>query len=255
MLLAVDIGNTSTKFGIFRGKELHSKFFLPTTDDTRLLEQGLAPKLDPTVSEAIVCSVVPDATHALLEFLSQKQIPANVVTNRSAFGLTINYAPTDSLGTDRLVNSFAVAEKYGVPAIVCSFGTATTIDVIDRDRRFLGGVIAPGVKTAAGSLRSSTSLLPEVAIEKPVAVIGTSTPSAILSGVVWGHAAMVEGLIRRLSDELDDQPRVIATGGFAPLMESMTAIIDVCDPDLTLTGLMLLSLRTAGTAVDDDHTV
>jgi len=244
MLLAVDIGNTSTKFGIFKGEELVSRFSTPTTTDHKLILENVGTRLA-EVTAAIVCSVVPDASAALLEFFSQKQIDAGLASNDLDFGLSINYTPLSSLGTDRLVNALAAAQKYQSPILVCSFGTATTIDVIDEDGVFLGGMISPGLKTAARALSLNTSQLPEVAISKPDTLIGTSTQSAILSGIVFGHVGMFEGLVNRVVVELGKKPSIIATGGYASLMKEMTNIIDCVDMDLTLRGLQILHSRVA----------
>jgi type III pantothenate kinase len=127
--------------------------------------------------------------------------------------------------------------------IVCSFGTATTIDVAGKDRVFRGGIIAPGLKTSANALKSNTSQLPESSITEPSELIGTSTYASILSGIVFGHLAMFEGLITRLRKELDERPTVVATGGFASLIDRMSDIIDIVDNDLTLHGLRILNSR------------
>ena len=248
MLLAVDIGNTSTKFGIYDGAELLDRFSVPTaqiSDQTKLPDLGCTDRK--SITEAIVCSVVPKAARELLNILHQQKIKAFQATNDLDFGFTVNYEPLSSLGTDRLVNAFAAVERYGQPAIVCSFGTATTIDVIDNNRVFLGGMISPGIKTAANALNLNTSQLPEISIEKPEKLIGTSTASAILSGIVFGHVAMVEGLIERSTKELGEKPLVVATGGFATLIGQMTQVIDKVDLDLTLNGLQMLSSRISQT--------
>jgi type III pantothenate kinase len=246
MLLAVDIGNSAIKFGIFDGDELVIRFSIPTTSDVASIFSGISTRID-VVTNAIVCSVVPDAAQALRKFLSQRQIATTLVSNYLDFGLTINYRPLSSLGTDRLVNALAASQQYGVPAVVCSFGTATTIDVIDKDRSFLGGIVCPGLQTSVKALNLNTSQLPEVSIMVPDRLIGTSTESSIRSGVVFGHVAMFEGLSARFTKELDDRPTVIATGGFAPLMQQLTPLIDRVDMDLTLNGLRILTSRLAQT--------
>jgi type III pantothenate kinase len=263
MLLAVDIGNTSTKCGIYDGEDLISRFFLPTTRDPNQIKSDRVSSptvkegalqyqskitgdtLDAAISDAIVCSVVPDAAGAWMELLQAKGIKALRATNELDFGLTINYDPVSALGTDRLVNALSAIEKFGAPAIVCSFGTATTIDAIDKDRGFLGGVIAPGMKTAAEALKTNTSQLPNISIEKPDRLIGNSTTTAIRSGIVFGHVAMVEGLIERITREIGGKPVVVATGGFASLLAEMTGVFDHVDENLTLDGLRMLHGRAA----------
>lgn len=246
MLLAVDIGNTSTKFGIFDGEHLSIKFSIPTIcsstrDDLISLVGG---HINRSISQAIVCSVVPEAEASMCEFLMDAGADAPVfITNDLDFGLKINYQPESALGTDRLVNSFAVAEKYGVPCIICSFGTATTIDVVDRDRGLLGGIIAPGMKTMAKALAMSTAQLPEIEIEKPKSVLGNSTLTSIQSGIFYGQIGIVEGIITRFKNEIGDNPKVVATGGFASLIASNTTLVDIVDEDLLLIGLRSLHKR------------
>lgn len=244
MLLAVDIGNTSTKFGIYDGEELLSRFSLPTDripDHASLKELPPWPELP--VNKAILCSVVPDVYEELLRLLRLEDIPSVQVTSETDFGLEIRYEPLASIGTDRLVNAFAATEKYGYPIIVCSFGTATTIDLIDGNRIFLGGMIAPGMATGARALKLATSQLPEISIEFPLQLIGSDTVSSIRSGIVIGHAAMVEGLVSRLIATVHEKARVIATGGFAALIDQTSTVIDEVDDDLTLDGLCLLEKR------------
>ena len=246
MLLAVDIGNTSTKFGIFDGKRLTSKFSIATAPNSTSddLKNLVRDNIDKSVANAIVCSVVPSRDAPMRELLSDAGIHDPVfVTNSFDFGLQINYQPLSSLGTDRLVNSFAAAEKYGVPCIVCSFGTATTIDVVDRDRELLGGIIAPGMKTMAKALNLNTANLPEIEIEKPKSIIGNSTVASIQSGIFYGQIGMAEGIIARFKSEIGDNPKVIATGGFASLIAANTDSINIVDEDLLLDGLRLLHER------------
>ena len=242
MFLAVDIGNTSTKCGIYDGEDLLSRFSHPTTTDPETIEI-IYDKLDPEISNAIICSVVPDAADAWIEFLHAKGIKVLRATNDLEFGFTIGYEPISAVGTDRLVNALAAVEEFGSPAIVCSFGTATTIDFIDKGRGFLGGIIAPGMRTAANALKLNTSQLPDISIEKPDRLIGNSTETAIRSGIVFGHVAMVEGLIDRITQEVGGKPVVVATGGFASLLAEQTSCFDHVDENLTLDGLRILHER------------
>jgi len=246
MLLAIDIGNTSTKVGIFDGERLSSKFSIPTDPNSSKdgLRSVVGNNIDKSISEAIVCSVVPETEAAMREFLIDVGVDNPVfVTNDFDFRLKINYQPLSAIGTDRLVNSFAAVAKHGAPCIVCSFGTATTIDVVDRSRDLLGGVIAPGMTTMAKALHLHTAKLPEIEIEKPKRAIGNTTVSSIRSGIFYGHIAMAEGLIQRIQNEIGDTPKVIATGGFASLIAENTALIDIVDEDLLLYGLRLLYER------------
>jgi len=250
MLLAIDIGNSSVKFGIFDGEHLLSKFSIPTKRDSTAdeLKQAIQTNLDLPITAAIICSVVPELNGPLTEFLSGAfGIEPVLVQNDFDFGMKIAYEPLSSIGTDRLVNAFAAATKYGAPCIVCSFGTATTIDAVGAGPEFLGGVIAPGMEIMAEALHHRTSQLPRIEIAKPENVIGTSTLAAIQSGIFYGHIALAEGIIARIKTELapsDTKPKVIATGGFAAVIASESKAIDVVDENLLLDGLRLLFEQT-----------
>jgi len=246
MLLAVDIGNSNIKFGIYDGPTLHSKFSLPTSHDLSAdaLRQAIDCNREAAISDAIVCSVVPNAERTLMEFLqTDLGVPTLSVRNDFEFGLRINYAPISAVGTDRLVNSFAAAERYGAPCVVCSLGTATTFDVVDAGREFLGGVIAPGMGAMAKALHLTTAQLPEIEIQKTAKLINNSTIASIQSGVFYGYLGMVEGITSRIKSEVGDSPKVIATGGFAQLVNDNTDLFDVVDDNLTLDGLRLLHER------------
>jgi type III pantothenate kinase len=150
MLLAVDIGNTSTKFGVFDGDDLTFKFSYPTGETPIDLE----PEIVGGISAAVACSVVPDTNDDLAALILKRFDAKTVfVANDLDFGLDIKFEPLDRAGTDRVVNAFAAVERYGVPVIVCSLGTATTIDVVNEKKELLGGLIAAGMKTSAKALR------------------------------------------------------------------------------------------------------
>ena len=246
MLLAADIGNSNIKFGVFEGDRLVSKFSVPTgsflsANNLDTLTIGL----DKNIDQAIACSVVPDVDPLVREFISSKLgLDVRFVTNDTDLGLDVRYDPLSSAGTDRLVNSFSAAERYGVPCIVCSFGTATTFDVVDSKRTLLGGVITAGMETTAKALHLNTAKLPEVEIKQPEGVIGTNTDDAIGSGLVYGHVAMAEGMITRLKKAAGEDCKVVATGGFAKLIAENTDVIDTVDADLLLEGLALIHRRS-----------
>ena len=246
MLLAIDIGNSLIKFGVFDGEELIDKFSIATRRDYSVEElhfdrlqftSGKFLKIDRTV----VSTVVPELVHAVRE-ASQTQFKVTPVfiDHNADFGITNKYDPPTAVGIDRLVNASAAVEKYGAPAIVCSFGTATVIDAVNKDREFLGGVIAPGAKMMAAALHENTSLLPSIQIEAPERVIGSTTVDAMVSGVVNGQIAMADGLIKRTASELGSKPRVIATGGLAHIIAGPIKTVSVIDENLTLDGLRLL---------------
>ncbi|MBK7392618.1 MAG: type III pantothenate kinase [Chloracidobacterium sp.] len=243
MLLAVDIGNSAIKFGVFDGQRLSSKFSIPTKSDLHSAEL-IAKVCNATISKALVCSVVPGVNAQVDKILgSTFEIDVYFVTNDMDFGLDIKYEPLAAAGTDRLVNAFSAAEKYGTPVIACSFGTATTIDVVDKNRVLLGGLIAPGMKTMAKALHLNTAQLPEVEIDAPKSVINHTTETSIQAGVFYSQIGLVESSIARIKKEIGDNAKVIATGGFAPMIAENTDVIDVVDVGLLLDGLRILAER------------
>ena len=246
MLLAVDIGNTNIKFGVFDGDKLTSKLAIPTIREITAdgLTKVLSSKITQLVTLAIVSSVVPEIDASMLEFLtSQFGVDPLFVKNDFDFGIKINHEPLSDAGTDRLVNTFSAVEKYGAPCIVCSFGTALTLDVVDADRTLVGGLIAPGMHTLATALKITTSKLPEVEIKLPGSAIQNTTVGSIQSGIVNGYLGLFEGLISRVKEEIGNSPKVIATGGFASFIAENTHQIDVVDENLLLDGLRLLHER------------
>jgi type III pantothenate kinase len=242
MLLAVDIGNSSIKFGVFESENLTTKFSIPTQRDYTLDEiaREVGDRLQLPIDAAIGCSVVPEVESAVTKFISDTfDFDFRFLRSTDNLGLTINFN-VETTGTDRLVNSFAAAEKYGTPCIVVSFGTATTIDVVSRVREYLGGLIAPGMKVSAKALSIAASKLPEAKIFKPKNVIAQTTETAIQSGIVYGQIAMVEGLLKRVMSELGHDAKVVATGGFAELVATDVPSIIAVDNDLTLDGLRVI---------------
>jgi len=246
MFLAVDIGNSAIKFGIFDVDTLLSKSSIPakrdyTNDEILAAADG---SLDLPVDSSLICSVVPELDDAIGILIAEKcGVDARFVTNDLDFGLTINYRPLESAGADRLVNSFAASQKFGAPCVVCSFGTATTVDVVDADRVLLGGLIAPGMSTMAKALHLNASRLPEVTPEKPLSLIAANTIDSIRSGVFFGQVSMIEGIIERIAGQMGEKPTVVATGGFAQMIADETGSIDIVDENLLLEGLNLLARR------------
>jgi type III pantothenate kinase len=246
MLLAVDIGNSAIKFGIFDGDTLLSRSSIPAKRDYSnddVLE-AVGTSLDLPIENALVCSVVPEIDDVIGVLIAEKcGVEAELVRNDLDFGLKINYRPLAALGPDRLVNSFGASKKYGAPCIVCSFGTATTIDVVSTANELLGGLIAPGMATMAKALRLNTAKLPEVAIEKPPSIIANTTVESIQSGIFYGQVAMIEGIIARMLDELGAKATVVATGGFAQMIADESDMIDIVDENSLLEGLNMLFRR------------
>lgn len=245
MILAIDIGNSFIKFGVFERETLISRFSVPTVReyDSQEIYELTKQNLQHDFSAIIISSVVTELLETFQQFSeNQFNLQPVFVDNTFDFGLKINYNPPENLGIDRLTNAFAASEKHGKPCIVCSFGTATTIDYVNVNSEFCGGIIAPGMNTLSESLHLKTSKLPRVALEKPASVIGNSTVSSIQSGIFYGYIGLIEGILKRIFLELNEKPKVVATGGFAKLIAENCSLIETVDENLTLEGLRLISL-------------
>jgi type III pantothenate kinase len=261
MIVAIDVGNTTTKFGFFEGKE--PVFRLDITSDKELgVEDYWRPvheALPPTtvIEGVILCSVVPAATPVLsklsIEKLGQKPV---ILDSTTPIRLVNRYRPPKDVGGDRLANAFAVWKTYGAPAIIVDIGTAVTVDVLSEEGEYLGGVISPGVEMAAEALHRKTALLPHVTLQPVETVLGRDTLSAVRSGLTHGYAAMIAGLIQKLKDELGLPQRttIVLTGGhvetFRDLLSELPLIVDT---DLTLKGLNLIYWEIAEGADADSE--
>ena len=243
MFLAIDIGNSSTKLGVFDNENLVKRLVIPTIRSKSADEiyASLQDKLTFQFSAIIISSVVPELKNSIRQ-LSEKYFNRTPVFVDNSFdsGLKIKYSQPENLGVDRLIAAFAAVEKYGAPVIVCDFGTAANFEVVNSKREYLGGIIAPGIQTLADSLFLKTSKLPRVEIKKTSKVIENSTISCIQSGIFYGYLGLTEGILRRMSDELGEKPKVIATGGFANLIAENCNLIEIIDENLMLEGLCLI---------------
>ncbi len=253
MLLAIDCGNTNTTFAVFAGDQRRAEWRSGTqadrtTDDyavwlTHLMALEGLDRSD--IDAAIIATVVP-ATHNALTGLSQRYFdcePLVVGEPGLDLGVEVRLDSPQEAGADRLLNAVAAHQRYGGPAIVVDFGTATNFDVVDRDGGYLGGAIAPGVGLSEEALHQAAARLPRVAVRRPATVIGRSTVAAMQSGVFWGYIGLVEGLVDRLQAEYGAAMTVIATGGLAPLFARATDRIHHLDPDLTMWGLLEIYRR------------
>jgi len=254
MLLAVDVGNTQTHFGTFRGDELVERWrFATTTESTadelgavlrNLLELrgvGLA-----DISASIVSSTVPSLAPQWLA-MGKRYLGHDMLNVGPGLktGMALRYDNPREIGADRLANAIAIRERFGGPAICVDFGTSVNFDIIGPEGDFLGGVLVPGVEISLAALTSRGAALPSVDLLPPRTLIGKSTVDAIRSGVVYGFAGAIDGILRRLLDELGEETDVIATGGLASAIVPFTEHIDEVDDLLTLTGLRLLYERNA----------
>ncbi len=252
MLLAIDIGNTSVKLGIFDGDKLIHTWNLATgihrtTDEYGTFLLGLMEHqhlLPPNVEGAVLCGVVPPLITVFVDlchkYLRHKPL---VVEAGVKTGLRIQFDNPREVGTDRVVGVVAAHYLYGKPIIVIDFGTAITFDVISRDGTYIGGVICPGINIALEALFTRTAMLPRIELTRPVRVIGKNTVAAMQSGIVLGYTSLVEGMVKRIEEELGDKPLVVATGGYAHQMARGTSVINVVNHDLVLTGLRLIYER------------
>lgn len=248
-LLVVDIGNTNSVIGVYEGETLVGHWRLSsqphrTSDEIKVFLRGFFETggLDLRDVKAVaVASVVPALTPMFDSVCrSLFGVAPLVVGPGVRTGMSIRYDDPREVGADRIVNAVAAYAKYAKELIVVDFGTATTFDCVSRDGAYLGGIIAPGIGVSMDALFSRASKLPKVAMEKPPHAIGKNTVHAMQSGLYYGYAAMVDGLIDRLSAEIGGKPAVIATGGTAPIVFKDTKRIDEIDEHLTLNGLRLI---------------
>lgn len=247
MLLVVDIGNTNVLVGLNDGKRWVNSWRLSsrqemTADEVLVLLSGL---LGPDrVDGGILASVVPPLTEHVREAVRRLTgIEPLEVAPGIRTGLKIRTDNPQEVGADRIVNAVAALALHGGPAVVVDFGTATTLDVITAEGEYLGGVICPGPRLGAEALATRTARLPRVDLNLPPRVIGRNTVDSIRSGLLHGHAAMVDGLVARIERELGQPVKVLATGGLADLLAPCLHRIDANDPWLTLEGLRLLHER------------
>ncbi len=250
MLLTIDAGNTNTVFALFDGKA-QIGLWRSTTQAQRTVDEYAAflkmmmmqAGIDPnSITDAIIGSVVPDTNFNLLKLCRDhfNCEPLFVGEPHVKTGIDVDIDRPDELGADRLINAVAGADLYDTPLLIIDFGTATTFDVLDDNRRYCGGAIAPGVNLSIRALHMAAAKLPSVAVARPPSVIAKNTIDAIQSGVFWGYVGMIEGLIGRMKDEFDMPMKVVATGGLSRLFDNAISSIDETNMDLTLHGLYLI---------------
>lgn len=251
MLLVIDVGNTNIVMGIYKDRRLIVSWRIrtewrTTADEFNVLILGLFTHRDiqlASIRRTIISSVVPPMVGILDAFCRQYLGHApQWVDPRNASCMPIRYRNPAEVGADRIVNAVAAWEKYHCSLIVIDFGTATTFDAISAQGEYLGGAISPGIHIAAEALFLKASKLPRVEIfQAPATVIGTDTASSIQSGLIYGYAGLVDGMVSRMKREMGSDPMVIATGGLAPLMQHVAVSIQAVEPELTLVGLRILS--------------
>ncbi len=262
MLLAIDVGNTNVVVGIFEKSKLVESWRLATDDKRSADEYGAMIELmysrigvkPSDIDDIIISSVVPSLLftleHMCLKFYDKNPI---VIETGIKTGLKIKYDDPRQVGSDRIVNSVAAHTKYDGNLIVVDFGTATTFCCITADGSFIGGAIAPGIKTQAAALFEHTAKLPNVDLELPGKFICKNTNEAMQSGLIYGHMGFTEHMINGMKQEISDETgcdtkdiKVIATGGMATMVESGIECIDIIDRRLTLDGLQILYDKNRG---------
>jgi type III pantothenate kinase len=252
LLLAIDAGNTNVVMGLYDGERLVADWRITTPatwtgDEVAIMLNDLFELRGLTVElvrGVVIGSVVPNLTPALEEAsVEHLKVRPVIVGPGIKTGIRIAIENPKEVGADRIANTLAAFRKYGGPAIVIDLGTAVTYDAISSAGEYLGGAIAPGVGISLDALLAHTAKLVRVELLAPDTVIGRSTMAAIQSGLLWGFVGQIEGMVKRMTDELGGTAHVIATGGQAGMVAGLTHVIDDVDLQLTLEGLRLIHLQ------------
>ncbi|MBI4213490.1 MAG: type III pantothenate kinase [Chloroflexi bacterium] len=250
MLLAVDIGNTDIKLGVFDGSELRASWRW-ATDAARLTDEyavqlgWLLANVDLSpdhITRVAVCSVVPQLTGTFRQMAHQYLGAEPLEISESTFtGIPLRVDNPREVGPDRIANAAGAKAAYPLPVVIVDFGTATNFDVVSRHGEFLGGCFAPGIQSAIEGLMSRAARLQRFDLVAPSRVIGTNTVMCLQAGTIFGYVGLVEGLIRRIEKELGEEALIIGTGGLVETIAAQTDTIQVVDQNLTLTGLRYLA--------------
>jgi type III pantothenate kinase len=250
MLLVVDVGNTNIVVGLFEGDALVGHWRLSSSTYTSdefgvyLLTLFSTMREAPRIRGSIMASVVPPLDMPVCEAVKNYfRVDCIRVNAFLDLGMEIQYDAPHEVGADRIVNSVGGRHKYGAPLIIVDYGTAITFDVVSEGGAYLGGVIAPGLITGVQALFSRAAKMPQVSLELPPSVIGRNTNESTQTGILHGNAGLTEYLIEKIREELGVKAKVVATGGHAELMASITRSIDHVDQWLTLDGLRLIYER------------
>ena len=248
MILAIDIGNSMIGFGFLKGGEVVRSCKIENEPESALFRPKLRNFLESVaakgeVERVVICSVVPKSTWILRRKIKRLFGLKPLTVGRDVRIPIVNkYKSPRQVGKDRLLCAFAARELYGAPAIVIDLGTAITFDGISPKGEYLGGAIIPGLRLSAEALFEKTALLPRVHIAEPKRVIGRSTEESIQSGLFHGYGALCDGMVHRLSEEMDCRPKVIMTGGYAGVMAKfMKHPIEAVDEELIFKGMALLA--------------
>ena len=251
MLLAIDVGNTNTVLGLYDGERMHVSWRVKTDarstgDEILLTIRGL---LDgqPDVTGIALCSTVPSVLREMRGMLERYYagMPTVIVEPGTKTGVPVLTDNPKEVGSDRIVNTLAAHHLFGGPCIVVDFGTTTNLDVVSANGEFLGGALAPGVEISLDALAARAAQLRKVELVRPRSVVGKNTVEALQSGVLYGFAGQVDGLVRRIIAETGPVTAVVATGGLAPVVVPESETITHHEPELTLVGLRLVHERNA----------
>ena len=244
MLLAVDVGNTQTVFGLYAGDKLGERFRIATEAQRTGDELGalLDDFLDYDALDGICLSSTVPRLIREYEHVADRwaKAPMLVIGPGIKTGIPVQHDAPHEIGPDRIVNAVAAKEKYGAPAIVVDFGTSTNFDVVSAAGEYVGGVLAPGIEISMDALFARAARLVKVDYVEPPAAIGKSTATALQSGLVYGFAGQVDGIVDAIRRELGAEARAIATGGLSDLIAPHSRTISHVDPFLTLDGLRIV---------------
>ncbi len=249
MLIAIDVGNTQTVMGLYQADELVDSWRLSTVrdrtaDEYRLFLAGLLRQDGYRLEEVhgvALSSVVPSAKAAMIQ-VAEDMIdgPLVVIGPGVKTGMPIHIDNPHEVGADRVVNAVAASHRYGTPVVSVDFGTSTNMDAVDASGAYIGGAIAPGLEVSLNALINATAALRRVDLVPPRAAIGRNTVEAIQSGLLYGHAGLVDGLVDRLVTELGGKVAVVATGGLASTIVPHCRSVEIVDANLTLDGLRMI---------------
>lgn len=249
MILAVDIGNTNIVIGVVDAKKTYFIERLTTTIGKTNLEYAITLKsileifhIEPKQLEgAIISSVVPPLNRTIMEAIRKiTGITAKLVGSGMKTGLNILMDNPRSVGSDMIVNSVGALNEHEPPIIIIEMGTATTMSVIDKDGRYIGGAILPGLRVSMDTMSSSTAQLPRISLDTPKKVIGKNTIDCMRSGIIYGNAAMIDGMLTRIETELGQKATIIATGGIAKVILPLCSHEIIYDGALLMKGLLVL---------------
>ncbi len=250
MLLAIDIGNTDTVVGVFDGDHLKNSFRVAsklnfTVDESGFFVTGLLERMgiaSGDIDRVVMASVVPGLT-PVFERMCRKYLACDplVVSSKVKLPIKLGYDDPREMGADRIADAVAAFAKFGGPVILVDYGTATTFNVVTAEGVYIGGVIAPGIKTAGAGLAEKAARLFEVRIEKPDRIIGKSTAESIKSGMFYGTIGQVDAILELIMQEMGQKPKIIATGGLSSEFAPHSQYIEQVFPELTLDGLRIIA--------------